>query len=100
MWDTRLKDSGVMDFTGLMKFRMEIHNTETSQELMNYVAYCPFYEACRIMADAVIRELGEGDGENGGMGDLRNCWGDIFNAFMFHHRYEYADVMFVIYGIE
>ena len=53
-------------------------------------------EAANIMADAVLRELGDGDNENGGSGSLENCRGDIFNAFMSTGHYEYADCRFEI----
>ena len=58
--------------------------------------YCEGFEAARIMADAVIRELGDGDGENGGLGSLKNCYGDIFNSFLFSGHYEYADCRFTM----
>jgi hypothetical protein len=48
------------------------------------------------IADLIIQELGDGDGENGGYGSLRNCYGDIFNYLMRGGSYFYADMVFMI----
>lgn len=57
---------------------------------------CEYHEAVTWLADAVIRELGDGDGENGGKGSLKNCYGDIWNALYDTGRYDYADCRFTI----
>ena len=61
-----------------------------------YEAYMENYEAAKLMADAVIRELGEGDGENGGQGSLKNCYGGIVELFIRKMKYFYADCEFSI----
>lgn len=50
--------------------------------------------ACKFSADLVISELGDGDGENGGKGSLKNCIDDIVTCFMAGHSYYYADCVF------
>jgi len=55
------------------------------------------HEACTFLADCIIRELGDGDGENGGRGSLKNCYGDIWNALFFTGHYEYADCRFAVH---
>lgn len=62
--------------------------------IIYYDVYCDLAEAAKIMADVVIRELHDGDGENGGSGSLKNCYGEIFNCFMRGHGYTYADCEF------
>ena len=52
--------------------------------------------AATLLTEGVLHELGDGDGENGGTGSLKNCRGDIWN-FLFHHgHYSYADFLFSI----
>ena len=50
--------------------------------------------ACKFSADLVISELGDGDGENGGKGSLKNCIDDIVRYFMAGCNYFYADCVF------
>ena len=64
------------------------------EEFLRYDFFGEPWEAAKFMADAVIRELHDGDGENGGRGSLQNCWGDIFNSFRYSGHYEYADCRF------
>lgn len=51
-------------------------------------------DAAKILADVVLAELGDGDGENGGYGDLKNCYGSIIDSFVRTGHYEYADCRF------
>ena len=57
---------------------------------------CERHEAVRWLADEVIRQLQEGDGENGGKGSLKNCYGDIWNCLFNNGRFDYADLIFAI----
>lgn len=66
------------------------------REFMKYDFNGMISEAAKFMTDAVIRQLGDGDNENGGRGSLRNCYGDIFNCFLSDGHYEYADCEFSI----
>ena len=50
--------------------------------------------ACKFCADLVIAEMGDGDGENGGKGSLKNCIDDIVKAFLECGGYAYADCTF------
>lgn len=50
--------------------------------------------ACKFSADLVISELGDGDGENGGKGSLKNCIGEIADCFMTSGTYNYANCVF------
>jgi len=50
--------------------------------------------ASQFSADLVISELGDGDGENGGKGSLRNCVKEIAERFFACRRYSYADCIF------
>lgn len=61
-----------------------------------YEAYMEIPEAAKLMADVVIRELGDGDGENGGRGSLKNCYGEIVDCFIRGKQYIYADCTFSI----
>lgn len=64
--------------------------------IIYYDVYCELYEAARIMADVVIRELHEGGGKCWGERSLYDCYGDIVNCFMNGHVYKYADCEFFI----
>jgi len=57
---------------------------------------CERHEAVRWLADEVIRQLKDGDGENGGKGSLKNCYGDIWNYLFNGGKYYYADLVFSI----
>ena len=57
---------------------------------------CERHEAVRWLADEVIRQLGDGDGENGGKGSLKNCYGGIWNYLYDGGKYYYADLVFSI----
>ena len=61
-----------------------------------YDAWMDIPEAAKLIADAVIRELGDGDGENGGHGSLKNCYGEIVDCFIRRKKYVYADCEFSI----
>ena len=93
-------------FTNATHFRLvalrSIDKTypETLQTLLYYDVYCELHEAARILADAVIRELGDGDGENGGCGSLKNCYGDMVECFISGNAYYYADCEFYITAVE
>lgn len=50
--------------------------------------------ACRFSADLVISEMGDGDGENGGKGSLKNCIDEIAEYFRVAGNYAYADCIF------
>lgn len=63
-------------------------------EFLRYDFNGTLSEAAKFMADIVLREVGEGDGENGGKGNLSNCYGEIYSAFNFDGHYEYADCSF------
>lgn len=52
--------------------------------------------ACKFCADLVISEMGDGDGENGGKGSLKNCIDEIAKMFEDGGRYCYADCTFDI----
>jgi len=69
------------------------------EDILHWNFHGPLDHAADIMSNAVIRELGAGDNENGGSGSLKNCRGDIFNAFMSTGHYEYADCRFEIIPI-
>ena len=84
-------------YTDATHFKLEAYrqNDEGMKStILYYDVYCDLHEAAKLMADAVIRELGDGDGENGGSGSLKNCYGEIFNCFMCGHGYAYADCEF------
>ena len=51
-------------------------------------------DACRFSADLVISEMGDGDGENGGKGSLKNCIDEIAEYFLVAGNYAYADCIF------
>lgn len=57
---------------------------------------CERHEAVMWLADEVIRQLQDGDGENGGKGSLKNCYGDIWNSLFNVGKYYYADLVFSI----
>lgn len=57
-------------------------------------------DASRFSAGLVISELGDGDGENGGKGSLRNCIDEIAKAFEHGGNYCYADCEFVLAEVE
>lgn len=69
---------------------------EKKRTLLWYEAWMEIPEAAKLMADAVIRELGDGDGENGGRGSLKNCYGEIVDCFIRGKKYVYADCEFSI----
>lgn len=69
-------------------------------EFLKYDFHGTAHEAAKFMADAVIQELRDGDSENGGLGSLRNCYGEIFNDFLFFGHYEYADCQFTMSAIQ
>lgn len=50
--------------------------------------------ASQFSADLVITELGDGDGENGGKGSLRNIVKEISETFFDTGRYAYGDCVF------
>lgn len=50
--------------------------------------------ASRFSADLVISEMGDGDGENGGKGSLKNCIDEIAEYFLVAGNYAYADCIF------
>ena len=88
-------------YTDATHFRLEAyrHVDGHLKTILYYEVSCELHEAARIMADVVIRELGDGDGENGGSGSLKNCYGGIVDCFMDGHPYEYADCEFHVYAI-
>lgn len=51
-------------------------------------------DACRFSADLVISVMGDGDGENGGKGSLKNCIDEIAEYFLVAGNYAYADCIF------
>ena len=53
-------------------------------------------DACRFSADLVISVMGDGDGENGGNGSLKNCIDEIAEYFLVAGNYAYADCIFRI----
>lgn len=53
-------------------------------------------DACRVLTDVILNELQDGDGENGGMGSLKNCYGDIWDDLWRCGNYSYADCEFDI----
>jgi len=57
-------------------------------------------DASRFCAGLVISELGDGDGENGGKGSLKNCIDEIAKAFEHGGNYCYADCEFVLAEVE
>lgn len=86
-------------YTDAKHFKLEAYRQRDDglkSTIIYYDVYCELHEAARLMADVVLRELGDGDGENGGDGSLRNCYGEIFNCFMSGHGYTYADCQFFI----
>lgn len=85
--------------TDAKHYRLEAYRTNDdglSSTIIFYDVYCELHEAAKIMADVVIRELHDGDGENGGMGSLKNCYGEIFDCFIRGEKYVYADCLFFI----
>lgn len=75
-------------------FRAECAGTD---ELVIFNSEVPVgkTEAAWILVGMVLYEIGaDGDGENGGKGDLVNCSQEIFEAFARSGRYSYADVEF------
>lgn len=52
--------------------------------------------AATILTEVVLHELEDGDGENGNLGNLKNCRGDIWNFLCYHGQYSYADLIFTI----
>ena len=85
-------------YTEAKHFKLEAYRMDdegySKSTILYYDVYCDLHEAAKLMADAVIRELGDGDGENGGSGSLKNCYGEIFNSFICGHGYTYADCQF------
>lgn len=85
-------------YTEAKHFKLEAYRMDdegySKSTILYYDVYCDLHEAAKIMADVVIRELHDGDGENGGSGSLKNCYGEIFNSFMEGHGYTYADCQF------
>lgn len=53
-------------------------------------------DAIQVLVGWVIYELGDGDGENGGKGSLKNCVEEIWNEIYHTGRYEYADMIFTM----
>lgn len=53
-------------------------------------------EAAAYMVGVVLKELGDGGGENGGKGGLYNCSLDIFYSLKTNGNYYYADCKFII----
>ena len=93
------KENEMKPCTDAKHFKLEAYrqNDEGQKStILYYDVYCDLHEAARIMTDVVIRELHDGDGENGGSGSLKNCYGEIFNCFMCGHQYGYADCVFFI----
>lgn len=87
-------------YTDAKHFKLEAYRMDdegySKSTILYYDVYCDLHEAAKIMTDVVIRELHDGDGENGGSGSLKNCYGEIFNCFMSGHGYTYADCQFFI----
>ena len=85
-------------FTDATHFLLEAYRMDdkgySKSTILSYDVHCDTSEAARIMTDVVLRELHDGDGENGGSGPLKNCYGEIFNCFMRGHHYGYADCEF------
>jgi hypothetical protein len=52
--------------------------------------------AATLLTEVVLHELGCGDNENHGLGDLKNCQGDIWNHLFHDGSYRYADLLFTI----
>lgn len=89
-------------YTDAKHFKLEAYRMDDmgiKSTILYYDVYCDLHEAAKIMADVVIRELHDGDGENGGSGSLKNCYGEIFNSFLFTGHYEYADCRFVMFPV-
>ena len=88
-------------YTDATHFRLEAyrHIDGHLRTILYYDIYCELHEAARIMADVVIRELGDGDGENSNSGSLKNCYGEIVDCFMGGLPYKYADCEFYVYPI-
>ena len=85
--------------TDATHFRLEAYRQNDEglkSTILYYDVYCDISEAARIMTDVVLRELHDGDGENGGSGSLKNCYGEIFNCFMEGRGYTYADCQFFV----
>ena len=57
-------------------------------------------KCCAMCADLILDEIGDGDGENGGAGSLRNLWDDIFEMLLDKGVYEYADCKFQVVPLD
>ena len=53
-------------------------------------------DAADFMTEFVLNELGDGDGENGGRGSLKNCRDEIRDILCRDGFYSYADCFFRI----
>ncbi len=56
-------------------------------------------EALDWLVGKLFNELGDGDGENGGRGSLRNCENDIRAVLGDFRPYFYADTVWRLYGL-
>lgn len=79
------------------RFKLVATNVVKNKNILEYDFRGDFREACRLMSEVILTELGDGDNENGGMGSLKNCYGDIWNSLFLYGFYNYADCEFHIY---
>lgn len=79
------------------RFKLVATNVVKNKNILEYDFRGDFREACHLMTKAILAELGDGDNENGGMGSLKNCYGDIWNWLFLFGYYNYADYEFHVY---
>lgn len=91
--------NGATHFTLLAYRGIGCEPNTAKTEFLKYDFYGTAHEAAKVMTDAVIQELRDGDSENGGLGSLKNCYGEIFNDFLFFGHYEYADCQFTMTAV-
>ena len=57
-------------------------------------------KCCALCTDLILDEIGDGDGENGDAGSLRNLWDDAFEMLLNEGEYEYADCRFRVVALD
>lgn len=83
----------------MAKTRLKATRNYGADTIIDTIVPVGLFRACDMMTGIILAELGHGDGENGGKGDLENCANEIYQ-FLLKGRYVYADCEFEVVYID